>query len=199
MRFLFALVVLFVLAGAPEASAHRHNGGGSTAQGLSNATVLIIRHAEESQSGPGLSSTGELRARAYAHYFRPFRLGDNLLRVDALIAAADSRVSQRSRLTLEPLSRVSGMEIQQPYADRHVKGLANWLRRGSPNRTILIAWHHGELPSLISELGGDPRTLLGRHHWPSHVYDWVVVLRFDRNGAIMPQSSRLIHAASLLQ
>jgi hypothetical protein len=198
MKLLCALAVVFGLAIAPQASAH-HNGSARDGGGLSNATVLIVRHAEEAEAGPGLSPAGEARAHGYARYFRPFRLGAESLRVDTLIAAADSRVSQRSRLTLEPLSHISGIAIQQPYADRHVKGLANWLRRGPSNRTILIAWHHGELPGLISELGGDPQTLLGRRHWPSHVYDWVVVLRFDRNGAIMPQSSRLIHEPVLLQ
>ena len=193
MKLLPALIAACAFAVSLEASAHRHiESQSGAAAGLANATVLIVRHAEEAGSGPGLSPQGELRANAYARYFRPFRLGDERLRVDTLIAAADSRASQRSRLTLEPLSRISGIPIQQPFADRHVRGLARWLARGSPNRTILIAWHHGQLPKLLGELGADPSAMLGRPHWPSHVYDWVVVLHFDRNGAIVPQSCRLV-------
>jgi len=192
MKLLPTLIAVCVLVVSSEASAHHHTGSQSGVGGLANAAVLIVRHAEEAGSGPGLSPQGQLRAGAYARYFRPFRFGDERLRVDTLIAAADSRASQRSRLTLEPLSRISGIPIQQPFADRHVRGLARWLGRGSPNRTILIAWHHGELPNLLSELGADPSVMLGRRHWPSHVYDWVVVLHFDRNGTIIPQSCRLI-------
>jgi hypothetical protein len=182
------------LAATPAASAHNHIRPRPGATGLANATVLIIRHAEEAESGAGLSPAGQARARAYARYFQPFVLGGTPLRIDTLIAAADSRGSQRSRLTLEPLSHVSGLPIQQPFSNRRVRDLAIWLRQGAPGRTILVAWHHGELPELMAELGFDPSTLLHRNHWPSHVYDWVVALRFDRNGAIMPDACRLVHA-----
>jgi len=191
MKFLPALIIAaLVLVTAHEASAHRDSSPHSTALGLSNATVLLIRHAEDADSGPGLSPAGETRARAYARYFRPFRFGERVLRIDTLIAAADSRASDRSRLTLEPLSRVSGLPVQQPITDRHVGALVRWIGQGAPNRTILIAWHHGELPKLIGELGADPTIVLGRRRWPSDEYSWVVVLRFDRNGAM--QSSHLV-------
>ena len=192
MKFLPTLIAALVLMSAHEASAHRYSSSHSTAPGLSNATVLLIRHAEDADSGPGLSPAGEVRARAYARYFRPFRFGEELLRIDTLIAAADSRASDRSRLTLEPLSRVSGIPVQQPIGDRHVGALVRWLGQGAPNRTILIAWHHGDLPKLIAELGADPTMVLGRHRWPSHEYSWVVVLRFDRNGVVTTQSSHLV-------
>ena len=114
MKLLPTLIAVCVLVVSSEAYAHHHIGSQSGAAGLANAAVLIVRHAEEAGSGPGLSPQGQLRANAYARYFRPFRLGDERLRVDTLIAAADSRASQRSRLTLEPLSRISGIPIQQP-------------------------------------------------------------------------------------
>ncbi|MBS0386302.1 MAG: flagellar basal body-associated protein FliL [Proteobacteria bacterium] len=160
--------------------------------------MLIVRPAEKAERGPGLSPAGEPRARAYARYFRPFPLGPERLRVDTLIAAADSHRSQRSRLTLEPLSRASGVPIQQPFDDRDVGDLAAWLGQGAPGRTILIAWHHSELPRLMRDLGLDPSAALPGRNWPPDVYDWVVVLRFDRSGAIMPESCRLIREPTLL-
>ena len=198
MKFLPTLAALFFLLAAPEASAHRHSAPQSGAPGLVNATVLIIRHAEEAANGRGLSSAGQARAAAYARYFRPFRLGQEQLRVDTLVAAADSRASDRSRLTLEPLGRALAIPVQQPVGPRHVHALARWLGQGAPHRTILIAWHHGDLPDLIAELGADPAALLGRRHWPSNVYDWVVVLRFDRDGTLIPQASRMVREPALV-
>ena len=197
-KFLPAFAALFFLLVAPDASARRHLESRAGASGLANATVLIIRHAEDAATGRGLSAAGQARAAAYARYFRPFRLGQEQLRIDTLVAAADSRASDRSRLTLEPLSRASSIAVQQPLTDRHVRALVRWLGQGAPHRTILIAWHHGDLPDLLTELGADPAALLGRRRWPSNVYDWVIVLRFDRDGIIIPQASRLVREPALL-
>ena len=205
MRFLAGLVAVLVLFLAlvvlviPPASAHNHNRLRSGAAGLANATVLIVRHAEKADRGPGLSPAGELRAQAYARYFRPFVLGRERLRIDTLIATADSHGSHRARLTLEPLSRLAGIPIQQPFDDRDVRDLATWLGQGPPRRTILIAWHHGKLPRLLRDLGLDPTTVLPEGEWPAQVYNWVAVLRFDRNGVIMRESCRLIHEPTPLQ
>lgn len=192
MKFLPALIAALVLLTANEVSAHRHSSPHPAGPGLSNATVLLIRHAEDADRGPGLSPAGETRASAYARYFHPFRFGEQVLRIDTLIAAADSRASDRSRLTLEPLSRASGIPIQQPVGNRHVGALVRWLGQGAPDRTILIAWHHGDLPKLIAEFGADPTMVLGRLRWPSDEYSWVVVLHFDRNGIVTAQSSHLV-------
>jgi hypothetical protein len=191
-KFLPIFAALFFLVAAPDALARRHSEPSASAPGLANATVLIIRHAEDAPQGRGLSAAGQARAAAYARYFRPFRLGQEQLRIDILVAAADSRASDRSRLTLEPLSRASSLPVQQPVTTRHINALVRWLAQGAPHRTILIAWHHGDLPDLIAGLGADPIALLSKRHWPSSVYDWVVVLRFDSNGTLIPQANRLV-------
>jgi hypothetical protein len=193
---LAALAGLILLAVSLPASAHHHHGGDSAdiaTSGLANATLIIVRHAEKADFGPDLSPAGAQRARFYARYFRPFVLGRQQLRMDALVAAADSNASHRARETLEPLSRALSVPIQQPFEDRDVRGLADWLGRGRPGRTILIAWHHGDLPRMIGNFGVDPASLLPHGNWPGHVYDWVIVLRFDSSGAVMRQASGLIH------
>src|SRR6516164_11509611 len=68
---------------------------------LSDATILIIRHAEKPLVGTGLSAEGEVRAKAYVSYFQNFRIGSKPIHLDYLVAADDSEHSQRSRLTLE--------------------------------------------------------------------------------------------------
>jgi hypothetical protein len=189
---MMAVAVTLALALAAPAMARHHSPqrhGGDV--GFENATVLIIRHAEKPDSGPGLSPQGEARARAYVSYFE--HLQDAPSRVDNLVATKDSGDSQRPRLTLEPLSKASGLSIKQPFEDADVKSLAKWLRQGPSGRTTLIAWHHGEIPKLIAELGLDPAAVLPGGQWPDDVYDWVVVLQYDENGAIIPSASHLVH------
>src|SRR5437870_2950563 len=79
--------------------------------GLCDATILIIRHAEKPDSGPGLTPAGHERAEAYVQYFKTFTLDSKPLKLDALFAAADSEKSHRPRLTLEPLSKALGLKI----------------------------------------------------------------------------------------
>ena len=42
--------------------------------GLSNATILIVRHAEKPSHATDLSPAGQMRAEVYAQYFRHFEL-----------------------------------------------------------------------------------------------------------------------------
>src|SRR5215475_11683247 len=72
---------------------------------LSDATILIIRHAEKPEIGTGLSSEGQARAESYVKYFQNFSFKSEAVQLDYLVAADDSDHSQRSRLTLEPLGR----------------------------------------------------------------------------------------------
>ena len=76
---------------------------------LANNTVLIIRHSEKPDTGTGLNAAGEARARLYTKYFLPFHEEGLSIQVDSLYSGADSENSMRPRLTLEPLSKSSGM------------------------------------------------------------------------------------------
>jgi hypothetical protein len=201
MKAVSALIALLLITMASPAVAQHHddeNASTSIAAKLANATVLIIRHAEKTPSGPGLSPAGEERAKAYAGYFQRLTVDGAPVRIDTLIATADSDESRRERLTLEPLSRVTGLPIQQPFDDGAVKDLVGWLAHGPPDRNILIAWHHGKVPMLLADLGLDPSTILPGGRWPSDVYNWLVMLRFDRNGAIVPSRCRLVREPSPL-
>jgi hypothetical protein len=193
-RFALALVASFFLGVAPVAAQQ------SGVTGLAGTTLLIIRHAEkpenDSAGGRGLTAAGEARARAYAAYFRNFTVDGTPVHIDTLVATADSNNSMRPRLTVEPFGRVSGLPIQQPFENKNVKGLANWLANGSSHRTVLIAWHHGVLPKLLVELGADPTLLLPGGEWPPTTYNWVLYLHYGQDGHLV-EAKRIVEPAGL--
>jgi hypothetical protein len=78
---------------------------------LANNTVLIVRHTEKPETGNGLTAQGEERARLYAKYFEPFHEEGLSISVDCLYAGADSKNSIRPRLTLEPISKATGLPL----------------------------------------------------------------------------------------
>lgn len=160
---------------------------------LANAVILIIRHTGKPASGAGLSPSGQQRAAAYVEYFQRYRLDAQPLHLDCLIAAADTPQSRRSRLTLEPLSEAYQLPIDTRFQDQDVKRLARALRSQPSGRSILICWHHEEIPALIRALGVDPDWLLPHGKWPPTVYDWVIQLQYDGRGYLMPGSARRIN------
>lgn len=159
---------------------------------LSDATILIIRHAEKPVVGPGLSAQGEVRARAYAHYFENYRLDSQPLLLDYLVAADDSEHSQRSRLTLEPLGQAIGLKPDLRFQARQPWELASELRSRSHGKTILICWHHREIPDLLRALGADPNRLLPQGEWPAQQFGWVLQLRYDHDGRLGRGSTKRI-------
>jgi hypothetical protein len=196
IKVVAAVFGLLLVTTISLAAAHHYssrNAAASGTPGLANATVLIIRHAEKPATGAGLSPAGKAHALAYVKYFQHLTLDGAPVRLDTLIATANSDDSRRERLTLEPLSHAMGLQIQQPFDNRGITQLANWLAHGPPNRNILIAWHHERVPKLLAALGLNPSTIFSRGRWPSDVYNWLIVLRFDRNGQLLPAHCRLVH------
>jgi hypothetical protein len=185
-------VMALVLSLAPAmVQAHQDDSGPA------NATVLLVRHAEKPDSGPGLAPAGEARAAAYVSYFEHFRIAGAPARIDTLVATADSANSMRPRLTITPLGKALGLPVQQPYADQDVKDLAAWLA-ARPGHVTLVAWHHGKMPKLLAALGADPATLLPGGVWPSDTYDWVIELRYDAQGHLTT-ADRIVEPADLVR
>jgi hypothetical protein len=168
-----------VFAGPPQA-------GKSGA--LNNAVILIIRHAEKPAAGNQLSAAGEARAQAYVSFFKNFTLDGQPLKLNYLFAAADSKVSQRPRLTIEPTSKMLGLAIDSQFADAHFQKLADAIRAKPHGQNILICWHHEEIPQLVTALGADPGRLFPQGKWPDEVFNWVVELRYDSNGHLTEAS-----------
>lgn len=162
------------------------------AVGLANTTILIIRHAEKPESRRDLSDAGRRHAGAYVKYFSQFELDSKPLKIDALFAAADSKNSRRPRLTLEPLAHALNLPIQAPFNDKNPKALAAELKREPHGKCLLICWHHGEMADLLRALGASPEALLPGGKWPASHYDWLLELRYDPEGNLLPNQCRRI-------
>jgi hypothetical protein len=153
--------------------------------GLKGTTVLIIRHAEKPDKGYDLTPAGYQRAKAYVHYFQNFTVDGKPVRLDYLFAAADSNGSHRPRLTLEPLSKATGLPIDQRFGAKQYQELADELRTKPHGEHILICWHHGDIPGLLSALGANPEKLLPKGKWPDDVFGWMIQLHYDEKGQLV--------------
>ena len=161
---------------------------------LANNTVLIVRHAEKpekSTAQTGLTEAGQHRAEAYTKYFEPYKEDGMRVNVSALYAGADSPASIRPRLTLEPLSKSSGLPLNAAFSTKDPESLLALLRTHPHGETPLICWRHGQIPALLRALGAAPDSLLPAGRWPDDIYDWVIVLHFDAQGRL--QSQKLVH------
>ena len=160
--------------------------------GPKNGTVLIIRHAEDAGSGHGLSPRGQDRAEAYKNYFQNFTVDSKRRKPDAVLVAADSKQSHRPRLTVEPFAKAAKLPIDSRFGNKQPTDLADELRANHQGKVLLICWHHGQIPALLRALGAAPERLLPNGKWPKAVYDWVIVVSYDENGRLVPESTRRI-------
>jgi hypothetical protein len=168
-------VATAIFAGPPQAG---------KSSPLNNAVILIIRHAEKPAAGDQLSAAGEARAQAYVDFFKNLTLDGKPLKLNYLFASADSKASQRPRLTIEPTSKALGLAIDSQFEDAQYQKLADEIRAKPHGQNILICWHHEEIPQLVRALGADPGRLFPQGKWPDEAFNWVVELRYDSDGLL---------------
>ena len=161
--------------------------------GPKNAVVLIIRHAEDADSGDGISPLGGKRAEAYKNYFLNFTVDSKRLEPAVIFAAKDSKKSHRPRLTVEPFAKAANVKIDTRFGNNQSADLAAELRANQQGKVILICWRHPYIPALLGALGANPKTFLPNGKWPGSVYDWVILLSFDQDGRLITSSSRRIN------
>ena len=157
---------------------------GQAVAGPKQATILIIRHAEKPEEGNGLTPAGEARAKAYVGYFSNLKWQSESLKPDEIFSAADSKNSQRPRLTVEPLASALNLKVNTAYKDKDFAALVNALQTGHDGKKILVCWHHGQIVDLLKAFGADPAVLLPEGHWPGSQYDWLIELRYDAAGKL---------------
>lgn len=160
--------------------------------GPKNSVVLIIRHAEDADSGDGISPRGQERAEAYKNYFLNFTVDSARREPDVVFAAKDSKKSHRPRLTMEPFAKAANVKIDTRFGNNQSAELAADLRANQQGKVVLICWRHGYIPALLRALGAEPKSFLPNSRWPGSVYDWVILLSFDQDGRLIPSSSKKI-------
>ena len=158
-------------------------------EGPKNATVLIIRHAEDADSGDGISPLGQQRAEAYKNYFLKFTVDSKRREPEAIFAAKDSKKSHRPRLTMEPFAKAANLKIDTRFGNEQSPDLAADLRANQQGKVILICWRHPYIPPLLQALGANPETFLPNGKWPGAVFDWIILLSFDTEGHLILSSS----------
>jgi hypothetical protein len=178
-RLFFAVVFGFALIFAADAQ-----------DGPKDAVVLIIRHAEDADSGDGISPLGQERAEAYKNYFLNFTVDSKRREPTVIFAAKDSKKSRRPRLTMEPFAKAANLKIHTHFGNSQSADLAAELRANQQGKVILICWRHPYIPALLGALGANPESFLPNGKWPGAVFDWIILLSFDQNGHLIPSSSR---------
>jgi hypothetical protein len=158
--------------------------------GPKDAVVLIIRHADDADSGDGLSPLGQERTEAYKNYFLNFTIDSKPREPTVIFAATDSKKSHRPRLTMEPFAKAANLKIHTRFGNDQSADLAADLRAKQQGKVILICWRHPYIPALLSALGANPETFLPNGKWPGKVFNWIIVLSFDQDGHLIPSSSR---------
>jgi hypothetical protein len=158
--------------------------------GPKDAVVLIIRHAEDADSGDGISPLGQERAEAYKNYFLNFTVDSKRQEPAVIFAAKDSKKSHRPRLTMEPFAKAANLKIDTRFGNDKSADLAAELRANQQGKVILICWRHPYIPALLGALGANPESFLPNGKWPGAVFDWIILLSFDQNGHLIPSSSR---------
>jgi hypothetical protein len=177
-RLFIAVIYCFALIFAADAQ-----------DGPKDAVVLIIRHAEDADSGDGISPLGQERAEAYKNYFLNFTVDSKRREPTVIFAAKDSKKSHRPRLTMEPFAKAANLKIDTRFGNNQSADLAADLRANQQGKVILICWRHPYIPALLGALGATPETFLPNGKWPGAVFDWIILLSFDQNGHLIPSSS----------
>lgn len=186
MRFKLCMLLTLVLSTAGVAESEQNK----RVSGLENAIILILRHAEDADTGYGLSPIGEARAEGCANYFKNFFIDGKPLKLDRIFATRDTRHSHRPRLTAEPTARKFSLPIDDRFKNRQFLDLVDDIKNWLHGENVLIVWHHGKIPQLLRALGADPRTLLPNGKWREGSFGWLIQLRYDQNGNLF-ESKRI--------
>lgn len=171
-RWKLACIITLVLAAtAGHVLASNDNAAGPH-------VILIIRHAEKtgSKTDSDLSKRGYQRADALAkaipaHFPKP----------DYLIATKRSKNSNRPVETITPLGKALHEPVEAKYKDKQYEQLAHELLSDPKyaGKTVLIAWHHGNIPELAHALGAKDAPA----KWGDDVFDRVWQLTYEKGTA----------------
>jgi hypothetical protein len=114
--------------------------------------ILIIRHAEKNgdKSDIHLNARGYERAAALPALFR-----SHFDTPEFLFASRKSAHSNRPLETITPLGMALRLKIDHTFANEDYARLAKHVlaKPVHAGKTVLICWHHGNIPALAHALG----------------------------------------------
>ena len=132
--------------------------------------------------------------------FQNYVLNGTVLKLNYIVATADSSQSERPRLTMEPLAEAMGMEINAKHQENDYQEVADDILQNSKydRSNIVICWHHGEILQLAAALGVDTNKLPPESHWPSppwpgEVFGWLLQVCYDVDGNLVPSQTFCIN------
>jgi phosphohistidine phosphatase SixA len=150
--------------------------------------IILMRHADKTDDSEDedLSDAGEARAQRLATYI-PETFG----KPDIIIATAHSKHSNRPKETVQPLADALGIKIQHDFENKEFADLVDDIFNDPDykNKTIVICWHHGNLPAIAALLGvpagsyPDP--------WPADAYNIILDLQYDPFSGSPPKVTRV--------
>ena len=135
------------------------------------ATILIFRHAEKLTDGQiHLSPTGFKRADRLRDLFVPTGARPDLPTPQVIFATHLSAHSNRPVETVTPLAQALHLPIDDSISNDDYASLARTLLSGKySGKVVLVAWHHGNIPNLVTSLGAKPPVEI----WPEEQFDRV--------------------------
>jgi len=182
MQRSFASLTRIVLSLVVAASTCAHAADASGAPG-DIETLVFVRHAEKPPAGLGqLSCKGLNRSLAL-----PAVIAAKYGKPDAIYAPDDNGQPYnyvRPLATIEPTAIQFGLPVETPYGYSQIAALGGALVDPKwRNRTVLIAWEHREIETLVRQIvsahggaaGDVPR-------WESVDFDSIYVVRIDWSG-----------------
>jgi hypothetical protein len=154
---------------------------------MTPAKVMVMRHAEklDDPNDPNLSPAGKARAAALVAWY-PATFG----LPDFIFATAISKHSERPIQTVQPMAQQLGIPLDVTFADQDYGALAKALLASSnfAGRTILVCWHHGNIPPLMRSLGAAAGSY--PNPWDYKVFN--LVLAADYSGGSPPTIGKTI-------
>lgn len=146
--------------------------------------LLVMRHAEKPADprDPNLTPAGKARAEQLADY-----IPNHVARPDFIFAAAVSAHSARSVQTMTPLSDATGISIDSTFADQDYSAIAADILTGAAfaDKTGVMCWHHGNIPSLMAALGAPPGTY--PDPWDPAVFNLILAVDFANDTVVVRQ------------
>jgi len=147
--------------------------------------IVIVRHAEKPKgAAPHLAIRGKMRAEGLS------RLLPKIIKPDFVFASTSTKHSDRPFETIRPTADKLHLDVCTKYADKDTKKIAKDLQKKKfDGKTILICWHHGQMPKLIKKLGYSSPY----QKWPEDLFDRIINIE---NGKLTNLPQRLLFGDS---